>query len=453
MAEKSHLYFDYDEIYPIAMIQVPDVLQQDLKRMNESREILEQQLPTYSAKQIWIAFERCGYEVTNVPNYILNGGDIEELPFHIRTKEYNELSPCRREAIRSMFSNANLYFYRNRPPGEEPQFGQWSEEEQIAFHDRLMLFKHFGIAEKHWGLFAVKTKRFGYTCSSYYKQSYDPEKFKNRPLPEFPDIPKDQILDWLRQEAYDYVVNAIKMAASKNDAIIKSGNPSSGPGRVKPAHPAIPTPAASRNSSEHEESSPQIEQQQTNSKSSFPIPQIEQKTKEKEEEKQINVEEKEATEKPQIVKQTRQNSTIQTTKFKERNHSSSGAPSSPSSGYISSDSTTSHSHTHNQKHTHKSSHSRKHSSTNKPFIEIDLSNGCKSLNLAYGAMDDITGLPMKTPMMNRDGFVLDKTTWLAILSGKISCPYDIIIPAPQDLIEITDVNFAKYKAFMLNVLC
>ena len=447
MAENSQLSFDYDDIYPIAMIQVPEILQQDLRRINESREILEQELPTYSARQIWIAYERCGYEVAAVPNYILNGGDIQELPFHIRAKEYNDLSPCRRDAIRSMFSNANLYFYRNRPPGEEPQFGQWSEEEQIVFHDRLMLFKHFGIAEKHWGLFAVKTKRFGYTCSSYYKQNYDPEKFKDRPLPEMPDVPKEKILEWLRQEAYDYVVNAIKKAAMKNDAVIKSGNPSSGPGRVKQNLTPIPTTATSRNSSEHEESSPQIEQQ-TNSKTTFTLPNLPLK--------QESDAPSQGKEEQLSVENIKQNSVIPS-KIKEKimkSHSSSGVPSSPSSGYASdSPPPQMHSLSHSQKRIHKSTHYHKHSNAKRDIFEIDLGDNYKSLNLAYGARDDITGLPMKTPMMNRDGYVLDRSTWQQILNGKISCPDDIIIPDIQDLIELTDDNFAMLKPYLLNVIC
>ena len=386
MSKEQQLLFQYDEIYPIAMIQVKEILEDDIATINEYGSFLAQELPNYSKQDLWIAYERCGYNAEAIPGYIHSGGSLELLPFHIQKKEYDLLSPCRRDAIRSMYSNTNTYFYRNRPPGEEPMYGEWTEEEQAAFHDRLMLFQHFGIAEKHWGIFAVKTKRFGYTCSQYYKKQYDPNKFKDRPLPEFPDVPETEILDWLKQEAFEYIKSCILKSASNKDAVIKSGTPRTTFLRTKSKAQLEKQESSEektkQNSSDHEDSSPVIERTayQTLTKDKYEMLSS-------------------LTSDGQVLR---------------KNHG-------------------------------------KRKSLISPSFPPQIS-GC-SLNLALGAIDKVTGQPMRTPMVNRDGYVLDKQTWEMIISGKVDCPYDIMIPTINDLMELTNENFNKYRPYLINVFC
>lgn len=357
------------------MIQVPEVLEQDLLVISSSAEYLEQELPGYTPEQIWIGFERCGYDPQPVPQYIKSGGNLEVLPFHLKTKDWNEISPCRQSAIRVMYYNPNAFFYRNRPPGEEPMFGPWSEEEEIAFHDRLQLFKAFGIAEKHWGIFAATQKRFGYTCASHYKKDYDPLRFKDRPKPEIPNIPKDQILEYLRKEAFDIVVACIKNAGqSKAQIISRSTN------QTIPSKPKI------RNRTEKLEITSNILLEDDD-----PII-----SRRQYQEKQLNKTQ-------EVISEPSADMNL---------------------GILSS------------------------CSSDTPKNEKEQ----KSINLALGAKDMVTGLPMRTPMVNRDGFVLDKNTWLQIVTGRIKCPFDITTLSIDDLTEVTNENFDRLSPYIMNIV-
>lgn len=347
------------------MIQVPEILEQDILVISSSADYLEQELPGYTPEQIWIAFERCGYDPQPVPEYIKNGGNLEVLPFHLKTKDWREISPCRQSAIRVMYSNPNAFFYRNRPPGEEPMFGPWTEEEEISFHDRLQLFKAFGIAEKHWGIFAATQKRFGYTCASHYKKDYDPLRFKDRPKPEIPDIPKDKILDYLRKEAFDIVVNCIKNAGSNSVQTINN--------TVAVAPPLKPR---IRN--------------RTEKLSITNIPKLDEDD-------------------PIISRRA----------YQEKQYS------------------------------------KQQSQQSEPSADINLPEEKfyeDSVNLALGARDTVTGLPMRIPMINRDGYVLDKQTWNQILNGQIQCPFDITTLSNEDLTEVTNENFGRLSPYISNIV-
>lgn len=376
MASGDH-EFDFSHIMSIAMIQVPDIVRRDISVITKYFKKKSVDTAGCSTDQIWYAFERCGYDPRAIENYIKQGGNVEPLPFHIKDDEWAKISPCRQDAIRVMFSNPSAFFYRNRPPGQEPLFGNWSEEEEFAFHDRMLFFQHFGISEKHWGLFAANQKRFGYSCSSWAKNMYKPEKYKNRPKPTFPDIPKEEIVDYLKKEAVQIIIDSIKSAGERNAAIL-SGEPSK-PG--KSARSKNKKPEESTSSHEKIDSYDGI------------------LTRNKEK---------------ALAGETAEKSTSNKGKRQAHEHA-------------------------DKKVVHETK-------------VISLKAKDEKINLALGAKDQITGLPMRKPTVNRDGYVLDRETWKLIREGRIVCPFDITAYSKSDLVEVTAQNFNELKPFLLNIL-
>lgn len=101
-------------------------------------------------------------------------------PF-ITQEVWDQFSPIRRESFKLLLTNPNSFFYRNRPPGEEPKRGSFSPEEEAQFIERVRYFREdLHINDGLWGLFAVPLNgRFGYQCSNYYRYLIAEGKIKD----------------------------------------------------------------------------------------------------------------------------------------------------------------------------------------------------------------------------------------------------------------------------------
>ena len=95
---------------------------------------------------------------------------------------WSSFSPVRRESFKTIFTNPNSFFYRNRPPGDPQKFGPFSAEEEAQFIERLRYFREeLGIYDGLWGLFAVPLRgRLGYQCSNFYRQLVAEGKVQGR---------------------------------------------------------------------------------------------------------------------------------------------------------------------------------------------------------------------------------------------------------------------------------
>ena len=85
----------------------------------------------------------------------------------------------------------------------------------------------------------------------------------------------------------------------------------------------------------------------------------------------------------------------------------------------------------------------------KSFIDDDDFTGCPLI----GAPDPLTGEPIKVPMMDDTGYVLDIQTWREIFKENIIPPRPIYINSENDLIEITNRNFKSYRLQVTNIPC
>ena len=85
---------------------------------------------------------------------------------------WNSYSSHRQESFRMMYKNPNIFFYRNRPPGDPQKRGPFTREEEEQFLERLRYFRDdLGISNGWWGLFAVPLRgRVGYQCSNFYRR-------------------------------------------------------------------------------------------------------------------------------------------------------------------------------------------------------------------------------------------------------------------------------------------
>ncbi|KAG2192192.1 hypothetical protein INT47_005857, partial [Mucor saturninus] len=81
-------------------------------------------------------------------------------------RKKGSISNAKNDALKMFKKNPNQYFYRHNEPGEEQWVHDWSEEEKNLF---LKVSKDHGCGDK-WGLFASYIPhRFGYQCSSFYR--------------------------------------------------------------------------------------------------------------------------------------------------------------------------------------------------------------------------------------------------------------------------------------------
>ena len=373
--------FSVDKVFPIAMIQVRSELKGDVDKLNQYICENKKTFDKYSDNDIWIAYERCGFVPSSIPAYIEKGENLEIIPFHIKKDEWEAITTCRQITFKTMFSSPNAFFYRNRPPGEQALKGPWSSEEIEAFQQRLSFFKHFGLHDKLWGLFSVPLKRYGYTCSCFSKDFVAKEK-KNKV--EYPDIPKEEIEEYLKKEAIDKIISAMKSCKSLDVNTLlpkESGAQRQCQHKSSVSPPPIPTPIQPV------------------------LPAVRRPKKETNFTKTLDYSELILTKKDFEESRKSSGMKIKINKKKTKNVLKEVAPHPEEDG----------------------------------------------LNLARGAMDEITKKPMRFPTINRDGYVLDYSTWDAIMTKKLDCPFMISALSRTDLIRITEENFDSLKPFMRNV--
>ncbi|KAI7849564.1 hypothetical protein BDC45DRAFT_520284 [Circinella umbellata] len=91
-------------------------------------------------------------------------------------KAFEGWSQARIRAYQMIDQNPNSYYYRFNAPGEIQRKGQWTEEEQKVFYDRL---REVG-ANGQWGIFSMKVPgRVGYQCSNFYRLLVETQKIKD----------------------------------------------------------------------------------------------------------------------------------------------------------------------------------------------------------------------------------------------------------------------------------
>ena len=366
------------KIYLISQIQSKNLILSDIKKLKQNFEEIKIECSNNTLEELWYAYERVGYVPSLIISYIKNKGNLEPINFHLSEKSWLTWSSARQSSLRMMYSNPNAFFYRNRPPGEPPLHGPWTEEEEFFFHDRINFFKLINLSDQYWGLFSVPfCGRVGYQCSNFYRQFYKPEKFKNRPLPNINNLNLEDPYEYLKKEAINYIFNIMK-----NAPICEMMDPIS---TLDNNLPIIKKPI---------------------------IKDIE------------NIKEKIDNEEPMSKRTRNFNQKINNNNNNEINLNI-------------------------EKKKIKKIKKKKIINLEENNNNIIIKN--KNLNLALGAIDEITGKPMKDPMINKDGYVFDKLTWEKILNGKILCPNNISILNFDELIELNQNNFEKFKPYLINV--
>jgi hypothetical protein len=205
--------FTVEKVFPIAMLQIESVLKSDVDKLNDYINKKRKEFEKYSDNNIWIAYERCGFNPEGICSYIDSGANLKIIDFHVKEDEWEALTDSRKESLRSIFQNPNTFLYRSRPPGEKAPNGPWSSDEIEAFHRRLLFFRHFGVQYEYWGLFSVPLKRCGYSCASFAK-SFNPDEHPITGTIEYPDIPKHEIYNYLVREAVDKIISCLKSCKS-----------------------------------------------------------------------------------------------------------------------------------------------------------------------------------------------------------------------------------------------
>ena len=387
------LEFLYDEVFPIAMIQSKKELTSDLTNLNKYLKTTKNDFSKYKKEEIWVAYERCGYDPSGITKYIEKGGNIEIIPFHITEEVWNQITPCRQVTFRTMISSPNNFFYRNKPPGKQALKGPWTQEEKEQFYDRLQLFKHFKKTNSQWGFFSVPLARYGYSCAAFSKE-FNVREFAGRKQPEYPDMTPEEFDDYLEKQAVDYIFQCMK---SVQYLTIESLSPV--------------------NVGEHQNEKTDNKKQMKKS-ASTPQPHPNQYTAKKN------------PKNDDFLK------TLDTTDLNiEKNES---MPTSLSFGSSS------------DKKKQKKNKTQKEGSVNTKMIHppppVD------EYNLTLGAIDEVTKKPMKKPAINRDGYVLDKSTWYSIIDGEIECPYDVVPLSKNEIIMLDNDNFHLFKPYIRNVI-
>ena len=70
-----------------------------------------------------------------------------------------------------------------------------------------------------------------------------------------------------------------------------------------------------------------------------------------------------------------------------------------------------------------------------------------------GYPDPITGKPMKTPMIDPSGFVMDSKSWKAVFNGISDPPQPILAKSIRDLVVLNEKNFDIYRLLIVNIPC
>lgn len=74
-----------------------------------------------------------------------------------------------------------------------------------------------------------------------------------------------------------------------------------------------------------------------------------------------------------------------------------------------------------------------------------------SRNPIPGYIDQITTQPMMVPTLSPDYFVLDYSTWIALLSYEKYNPFTKTPMSEKDLIILTEENFKEYRTKIVNL--
>ena len=70
-----------------------------------------------------------------------------------------------------------------------------------------------------------------------------------------------------------------------------------------------------------------------------------------------------------------------------------------------------------------------------------------------GALDPLTDAPIKTPMMDEGGYVMDMSSWEEFFKGEVALPFITIAQSESDLLEITKHNFNNIRNQIVNIPC
>lgn len=72
-------------------------------------------------------------------------------------------------------------------------------------------------------------------------------------------------------------------------------------------------------------------------------------------------------------------------------------------------------------------------------------------NTLLGYIDHVTAQPIKVPTLSPDYYLLDYTTWIAILAREKHNPFTRMEMTEKDLIILTEDNFEEYRAKIANL--
>jgi hypothetical protein len=70
-----------------------------------------------------------------------------------------------------------------------------------------------------------------------------------------------------------------------------------------------------------------------------------------------------------------------------------------------------------------------------------------------GALDPMSDMPMLNPMVDRDGYVMDLRSWRKVFRSGAEAPFPTEAEDEYDLEELTALNFAKLRPFIVNMAC
>ena len=451
--------FNFSDIFQIAMIQVKSVVERDIETLKRALPDLDIDMKKYSPHQIWIAFERCSFRPENIKQYLEDGGDITFYHFHVREEDWEQYSPSRRDTIRLMFTNPNLFYYRNRPPGCSPKFGPWTEAEAIFFHQRYLIFKHYGINDKFWGLFSISMERFGYSVSSWAKTMYKPELFRGLPKPEFPKMTKEEYLDSLKKEGIDRIYDGLRKSSSTNVLTLQQGDIYRSQAMLHKKHKKTKIKA-------------QIKKIDTNepilSRNKHKI--LEENEKKKTKKTKTNVKKKvvcvasdeisssdyDNHDKTEEEEEREDQSTITNKSNMRVNKKKDPVKPNKSILHFSRHSDTQEFRVREEVYNFINQDDEKEmpdyatAEKSPDFFRMSSPPPEEKYNLAEGAMDCLTGMPMRRPMMNREGYVLDASSWEKIRNRLVEPPFPCYTFEMDDLIEITDDNCFLLAPYFIN---
>jgi hypothetical protein len=70
-----------------------------------------------------------------------------------------------------------------------------------------------------------------------------------------------------------------------------------------------------------------------------------------------------------------------------------------------------------------------------------------------GAIDPVSKKPIKAPMMDEDGYVMDLSSWRQYFKDEISVPFQTRATSEANLLQITQNNYAQFRKIIVNIPC